>query len=59
MEIFENSKGETKVNRFAIIIVNHKEAQVLNDAVEEYSKNNKRKQIAKKMAKQFYSELPY
>jgi hypothetical protein len=60
MEIYENQKGTINDGKHdVILIISYKEARILNEAMEEYCKNNKRKKNAKKMFNQIYKELPY
>lgn len=47
-------KNDTQV----LLILSYKEARILFDAMEEYSKNNKRKLNAKKLHRQMYEDLP-
>lgn len=59
MKILENVSAVKKDGIDVILMISFKEAKVLNDAVEEYSNNNKRKKIAKKIYNQFCKELAY
>ena len=58
MEILENVKwkgGQPGV----ILMLEYKEAKVFCDAMETYTKANKRKKIAKALLKQMYDTMPY
>jgi len=57
--IYEDVGQNLSSEKALVVVLSYKEAKVMNDALEEYTKNNKRKKIAKRLYSQFYKELPY